>query len=191
MSRIDAEALQRTEERLRGLFVRSLAGEADAYRTLLTELAAHLRGYFRRRLARLPDDVEDLVQETLLAIHNQRHTYDTAQPLTAWLHAIARYKFVDLLRRRAGRDAMTVPLDDEHEVLAVMHTDAADARLDLTKLLQRLPPRQRDPIVCTKLRGMSVEETARTTGMSVSAVKVAVHRGMKALAAMIGQKHAG
>ncbi|TAK71253.1 MAG: RNA polymerase subunit sigma, partial [Betaproteobacteria bacterium] len=77
-------SLSATEERLRDLMVRGLAGDSAAYHAFLKDLSAHLRAFLRRRLARLPDDVEDLVQETLLAVHNQRHTYATDQPLTAW-----------------------------------------------------------------------------------------------------------
>src|SRR3970040_2250679 len=97
------------ENRLRDLLVRGLAGEATAYHAFLKELSAHLRAFLRGRLSRLPDEVEDLVQETLLAVHNQRHPYDAGQPLTAWIHAIARYQLVDMLRRRAGRDALNYP----------------------------------------------------------------------------------
>jgi RNA polymerase sigma-70 factor (ECF subfamily) len=125
------------------------------------------------------------VQETLLAVHNQRHTYDAGLPLTAWVHAIARYKLVDLLRRRGVREALNDPLDDELDVLTSSDTEAADARRDVGKLLARLPDQQRLPIVHMKLQGLSVTETARMTGMSESAVKVGVHRGLKALAAMI------
>jgi RNA polymerase sigma-70 factor (ECF subfamily) len=92
---------------------------------------------------------------------------------------------VDLLRRRAGREAMNDPLDDELSVFASSDTEAADARRDLGKLLQRLPDRQRLPIQYMKLEGLSVIEAARATGMSESAVKVGVHRGLKALAEMI------
>jgi RNA polymerase sigma-70 factor (ECF subfamily) len=173
------------EDRLRALLVPGLVGDAAAYHAFLTELSTHLRAFFRRRMSGLPDDVEDLVQETLLAVHNQRHTYDPAQPLTAWVYAIAKYKLVDLLRRRAGRDLRNDPLDEELDVLAHNDAEAAAARLDLAKLLLRLPDRQRLPIVCMKLEGMSVVEAARATGMSESAVKVGVHRGLKALAAMI------
>ena len=173
------------EDRLRGLLVRGLGGEAQAYHAFLKELSAHLRAFLKGRLARLPDEVEDLVQETLLAVHNQRHTYDADQPLTAWVHAIARYKLVDLLRRRAGRDALTDPLDDEIDVLGVSDVEAANARRDLATLLERLPDRQRVPIVLMKIQGRSVAEAARMAGMSESAVKVGIHRGLKALAAMI------
>jgi RNA polymerase sigma-70 factor (ECF subfamily) len=167
------------------LLVRGLGGDGAAYRAFLQDMSAHLRSFLRRRLARMPDEVEDLVQETLLAIHNQRHTFDAAQPLTPWVHAIARYKLVDFFRRRSRGDVVTDPLDDELEVFTTADADAAEARRDLRKLLDTLPARQREPIVCVKVQGLSVTETARLTGMSESAVKVAVHRGLKALAAKI------
>jgi len=148
-------------------------------------LSTHLRAFLRGRMLSLPDEVEDLVQETLLAVHTQRHTYDAGQPLTAWVHAIARYKLVDLLRRRARHEALNDPLDDELEVFARAETEAADTRRDLSRLLERLPDRQRLPIVHMKLEGLSVVETARMTGMSESAVKIGVHRGLKALATLI------
>ena len=161
-----------------------LAGDEPAYRAFLRELSAHLRAFLRKRLAGLPDEVEDLVQESLLAIHNQRHTYDAGQPLTAWVHAIAKYKLVDLLRRRAKRELLNDPLDDEFDLGSAAESEVADARRDLGKLLEQLPERQRLPIMHMKLEGLSVTETARLTGMSESAVKVGVHRGLKALAAM-------
>ena len=173
------------EDRLRDLLVRGLAGDAAAYQAFLKDLSGYLRAFLRKRMVRLPEEVEDLVQESLLAVHNQRHTYDPGQPLTAWVHAIAKYKLVDLLRRRACRELLNDPLDDELAVLANSDTNATAARLDLAKLLEQLPERQRLPIVCMKLKGLSVVETARLTGMSESAVKVGVHRGLKALAAMI------
>ena len=174
-----------SEERLRGLLLRGLAGESSAYHMFLKELAAHLRAYFRRRLARLPDEVEDLVQESLLAVHNQRHTYDPTQPLTAWVRALARYKLIDMLRRRSRTDLLNDPLDDDTELLAASDNEAAEARRDIGKLLAALPEHHRLPIVYVKLEGLSVAEAARRTGMSESAIKVGVHRGLKALAAKV------
>jgi RNA polymerase sigma-70 factor (ECF subfamily) len=89
---------QDAESRLKALFVGGLDGDPNAYRSFLQALTRHLRGYLRKRLARRPDDVEDLVQEILLAVHNARHTYRADEPLTAWLHAIARYKLMDFFR---------------------------------------------------------------------------------------------
>lgn len=180
----DARSTDR-ERQLRELLVQGLGGDAAAYHRFLKALSAHLRAYFRKRLFQRPDDVEDLVQETLLAVHNQRHTYRPDQPLTAWVHAIARYKLVDLLRARAVHEALNDPLDDELELFASADTEAAEAKKDLAKLLASLPERQRLPIVHVKLEGLSVLEAARLTGMSESAVKIGVHRGLKALAARI------
>ena len=174
-----------TEERLRALFSRGLAGDDGAYHAFLMELGKRLRAYLRNRLRGLPDEVEDLVQEVLIAVHNQRHTYDTALPLTAWVHAIAKFKLIDLLRRRSRRELLSDPLDDVLEILSGSDAEAMEARRDVAKLLGTLPDRQRLPIVHVKLEGWSVAETASMTGMSEAAVKVGVHRGLKALAARI------
>ncbi len=180
-------AAERREARLHALLLDAQSGDAAAYRTFLSEVALLARGFLRRRMGRLPDDVEDLVQETLLAVHNQRHTYDPSQPVTAWLHAIARYKLVDLLRRRARSDALHDPIDDVDEFLLVADAREGGVQRDLEKLLDGLPDKQRLPIVMMKLQGLSVQETAQRTGLSPSAVKVGVHRGLKALAARLRQ----
>ena len=174
-----------SEHKLRELFLFGLAGDPDSYHDFLKALSAHLRAFFRKRLSQRMDEVEDLVQEVLLAVHNQRHTYQSDQPLTAWVHAIARYKLIDMLRAPSSRGALNDPLDDELEVFAVSDTDAADAKRDLGKLLNTLPDKQRLPIVHVKVEGLSVVETAKLTGMSESAIKVGVHRGLKALAQKI------
>jgi RNA polymerase sigma-70 factor (ECF subfamily) len=171
---------------LRALFLRGLAGEQAAYRAFLQALAAHLRAYLGRRLFGWPDDVEDLVQECLLAMHNKRHTYQSDQPLTAWVHAIARYKVIDLLRARSARELLHDPLDDDLAVFAASDTEAGDARRDLAGLLDTLPERQRLPIVHVKLNGLSVAEAAARLDMSESAIKVGIHRGLKALGKRVG-----
>ena len=177
--------MQLIEERLRSLMLQSLTGDATAYRMFLDELTARLRSYLRRWLGGLPDEVEDLLQELLLAVHNKRHTYDPNQPLTAWVQAIARYKLVDLLRRRSRGDVLTDPLDEDDQVFATTANDAAEAQYDVAKLLRGLPDRQRLPILYVKIEGASVTDTAVRTGMSESAVKVGIHRGLKALAQRI------
>lgn len=181
--RMDAhQRANATEERLRSQFLAALAGDASCYRQFLSALSAHLRAFLRRRMTALPDDVEDLVQETLLAIHNNRHTYQPAQPLTAWVHTIARYKLIDHLRARSRTEALNDPLDEELEIFARSDNEASEARRDLEQMLQVLPERQRRALVMVKLAGASVSETARETGMTEANVKVTVHRGLKALA---------
>lgn len=170
------------EQELRSLFMRGLQGDAPSYRAFLHRLGGHLRAYLGRRLHGWPDDVEDLVQECLLAMHNQRHTYQSEQPLTPWVHAIARYKLIDLLRAKSVREALHDPLDDELAVFAASATETSDARRDITGLLASLPDHHRLPIEHVKIEGLSVAEAARRIGMSESAVKVGIHRGLKALA---------
>ena len=176
------------ETRLRALLLEGLGGSTPAYHAFLKEMTAHLRAYFRRRLLGLPDEAEDLLQDTLLALHNQRHTYDAAQPLTAWVHAIAKYKLIDMLRRRSHREQLHEPLDEHDTLFAHSDLDASDAQRDLALYLDQLPPQQRLPIIHTKLQGLSVAEAAAATGMSESAIKVGVHRGLKALAALFGAR---
>ena len=178
----DADA----ETVLRGLLLRGLGGDAAAYHRFLQRLTIHLRAFLARRLFGWPDEVEDLVQECLLAMHHKRHTYQINQPLTAWVHAIARYKLIDLLRAKGAREALHDPLDDDLAVFAESSTDAGDARRDLTGLLQTLPDRQRLPIDQVKLNGLSVAEAAALLGMSESAVKIGIHRGLKALGKLVG-----
>jgi RNA polymerase sigma factor (sigma-70 family) len=173
------------EARLRSLFVSGLQGDAHAYRSFLQALTRHLRAFLRKRIARHPDEVEDIVQDILLAVHNARHTYREDEPLTAWIHAIARYKLSDFFRARARHEARNDPLDDHAELFAASDDEPVQARHDIGKLLEQLPDKQRLPIVHMKLEGLSVTETARVTGLSESAVKVGVHRGLKALAALI------
>lgn len=178
--------MQFKEEHLRGLLIGGLAGDPAAYRLFLDHLSAHLRSFVRSRLGQRSEDVEDLVQELLLAIHNQRHTYDCDQPLTAWVHAIARYKAIDYLRRRSRKESLHDSLDQDTDIPVTSDIGAQEARYDMAKLLRRLPDRQRLPILYVKIQGASVADAARQTGMSESAIKVAIHRGLKALAAAVG-----
>ncbi len=174
------------ESGLKPLWMCAQAGDEAAYREALSRIAGRLRRYFARRLFALPDDVEDLVQETLLALHQQRGTYDPGLPVSAWAHAIARHKLVDLLRRRGRREALNDPLDDlaEDQHLAAA-PDAQPARRDLALLLATLPAAQRLAIVLTKIEGLSVAEAAQRGGVSISALKVQVHRGLKRLAVLV------
>jgi RNA polymerase sigma-70 factor (ECF subfamily) len=174
------------EARLRSLMIGAQRGDAGAYSEFLRELASVLRAFFRRRLTKLPDEVEDLVQETMLAVHNKRHTYDPGQPVTAWMYAIARYKLIDFLRARVSRESLHEPLDDECAELA-SDADLAtqEARRDLHVLLALLPDKQRLPIQYVKLEGLSVAQAAKLTGLSESAVKIGVYRGLRLLAARL------
>lgn len=171
------------EPRLKALMVAALGGDAASYRALLAELAPHLRGYFARRGGGA--DAEDLVQETLIAIHTRRASYDPGLPFTAWLHAIARYKLIDHFRR--ARLRRTLPLEDAGAVLADEDAESVGARRDVERLLAALPERKRDLVRQVKIEGLSTAEAAARTGLSQSAVKVGIHRALKTLSAMIGR----
>ena len=157
----------------------SLDGDAKAYRLLLDTLSVGLRAYYRRRLGGGSDE-EDLVQDTLIAMHTRRATYDPNQPLTAWVYAIARYKLIDHYRRRKIRQ--TVPIEDAGPLFAADETGAALARLDLDRMLAALPERTRRLILRTKVEGRSNAEAGAEAGLSETAAKVRVHRGLKRLA---------
>lgn len=174
---------QEAETRFQALMVAAVAGDGVAYRTLLTELTPHLRAYFARRLGRGADS-EDLVQETLIAIHTKQRSYDPGQPFTAWLHAIARYKLIDHFRRRGVRP--TVPLENADSVTDETDFAAAEAARDLDQLLQALPESRQRLLRSVKLEGLSTAEAAAAHGLSESAVKVAVHRALKALSKLTG-----
>lgn len=172
-----------SEPVLKSLMLAALDGDAAAYRRLLTGLRVRLRSYFRRRMERDEGDAEDLVQDTLIAIHSRRATFDREQPLSAWVFAIARYKLIDHYRRKGHR--RHVPIED-HEDLSVDDESAAvDARRDIERGLAALPDRARDLVRSVKLNEEPIADVAARTGLSEAAVKVAVHRGFRLLAAKL------
>lgn len=177
--------MQTGEPELKGLMLAALDGDALAYRALLGDLRLRLSAYLGRRLRQAPDDVEDLVQDTLIAIHDRRATWDRTQPLLPWVYAIARYRLIDHYRRQGRR--VHVPLDDAAQELRVEDESAAvDARRDVETALAQLPERTQLLIRRLKLEARSVADTARQLDMSEGAVKVALHRGLKAMAARLG-----
>lgn len=174
------------EAALRALLLKGLAGDEAAHRAFLTEAAALLRGFFRARLRGRREDAEDLVQETLVALHTRRDSYDPNYPLTAWLYAIARYRLIDFLRRAKHR--AHAPLDGVDVGEPDPDYDASDARRDVATLLDRLPEKQRTAIRLVKLEEKSVREAADQTGLSESDIKISIHRGLKTLMRLMGQE---
>lgn len=177
------ESVNLIEAKLQALMVAGMGGHARAYHALLRLSSERLRSYFRRRLNGREADVEDLVQETLIAIHNKRSTYDPSLPFTAWLHGIARYRLIDFLRR----DRKHVPLsgEDGFEPVDDGRFEAVLAEIDMASMLATLTPKQAAAISLTRLEGYSVREAAAMTGQSEPAIKVNVHRGLGRLVAAI------
>lgn len=161
------------------LMAAAQAGDKAAYRLLLDELRVWLTRYYRRRLPE--GQLDDAVQDALIAIHTKRHTWDPARPFGPWLAAIARYKWIDRLRAMTAAPTEALP-----DTLSV--DDEGDAVLSaqlLGQLLSTLKPAQADVIRLVKLEGRSIEEAAALTGQSVSLVKVNIHRGLGRLAAIV------
>ncbi|WP_168879315.1 sigma-70 family RNA polymerase sigma factor [Rhizobium sp. P28RR-XV] len=167
----------------------AIAGDGRAYHKLLTAVTPHLRTMARRRCERYgasASEAEDVVQEVLLAIHLKRGTWDPARPLGPWMAALVRNKLIDSLRRR-GRQA-SVPLDD---VIAILESeermDAGD-RMDVEQILGRLKDPQRTIVQSISIEGSSVRETAERLKMTEVAVRVSLHRALKALSVLYSEQ---
>ncbi|WP_428983694.1 sigma-70 family RNA polymerase sigma factor [Paraburkholderia phymatum] len=171
------------------LMARAQQGDREAYRRLLQSMTPYLRSLASRHGVH-PDAVEDVVQDVFATVHLVRHTYDPGRPFGPWLLTIAMRRIVDTLRHHGRLDARELPLDDEHETLADptanLMEEATDARM-LRETIERLPPGQRDAIRMLKLEEMSLKEAAVASGMTVAALKVAVHRGLKGLRKLLTQ----
>lgn len=179
---MDSASWIEVETRLKGLLTDAVQGCDGSYHQFLLGLTPLLRRYFARRLHQRMADVEDLTQEVLLAVHRQRHTLDTSQPVTAWVHAVARYKLIDFYRS-TSRSPEWVEWDEEQlSTLEVAEGPGEDAEL-MRALLDALPGGQRDAIRLVKLEGWSVRDASRMTGQSEASVKVNIHRGIKRLIA--------
>ena len=164
------------------LMEQSLQGDARAYEQLLASLTVGLRGVVRRRAHGVGIDIEDIVQEVLLALHLKRGTWIRGTPLAPWVAAIARNKVVDALRRRGHRSEVSI--DGVAEALVTGSGDNVEHAGDLSDMLARLSERQRDVVRAVSLEGYSARETAERLQMSEVAVRVTLHRSLKALAAM-------
>lgn len=162
----------------------ALDGDKAAYRALLEDLGRQLKPFFLRRLFGDKSQAEDLVQETLLAIHTRRITYDRGKAFLPWVNGIAHHKLIDHLRRH-GRE-MATPLDEDVPVSD--EGDTADARMDVDRILSGVSERTAGLIRKVKIEGQSIDEAARDAGLSQSAVKVAIHRGLATLTQRFGGK---
>jgi RNA polymerase sigma-70 factor (ECF subfamily) len=159
-------------------------GDNRAYDRLLRAILPELRGFARRRLSDQAE-AEDAVQDTLLAIHTLRHTFDPDRPFRPWLLAIARRRVIDRLRRTGPRRRQEVALDEElaHEAAleAAAHGEQAVMEAELRQAIAALPSVQREVLTLVKLHDAPLADVAEATGRSVTALKVATHRGIASL----------
>jgi RNA polymerase sigma factor (sigma-70 family) len=167
------------EATLARLMAMAQTGDRDAYAALLEACQRWLRRYYARRIG--PCQLDDLVQDTLLSLHHKRASYDPQRPFLPWLAAIARYRWVDHLRKVYRADETEL----DESVAGSSDEPAISARISLERLLSLLPSAQVAAIEMVKIEGLTVSEAAQASGQSESLIKVNIHRGLKRLTAMI------
>jgi RNA polymerase sigma-70 factor (ECF subfamily) len=172
------------EAELARLLTSALQGDERAYAEFLQRAAALVRGFARRRITQGGVDAEDVVQETLLALHLKRHTWRPDAPVGPWLFAIARHKLVDAFRKTGRR--MEVVLDESFDAPAPEPDEKVSER-ELGRVLDSLAPGQRAVVSAVSVDGRSIGETAKSLGMTEVAVRVALHRGLAAIARKFGR----
>jgi RNA polymerase sigma-70 factor (ECF subfamily) len=176
---------QGEESRLASLLRRGIAGDEPAYAEFLRGAAAFARMVARRKLgSRTEIDPEDVVQETLLAVHLKRHTWQSDQPVLPWLAAITRHKVVDFFRRRGQR--IELDIEDYADLIEAPASETANER-DVARALESLAPGQRRVVTAIAVDGCSIRETAEKLGVTETAVRVALHRGLSAIARKFGR----
>ncbi|MEM6904945.1 MAG: sigma-70 family RNA polymerase sigma factor [Pseudomonadota bacterium] len=160
-------------------------GDRAAYSALLSDIAERVRRFSRRRLARSGlglEEVEDIVQDVLVALHTKRDTWDPSRPLAPWVDAIIRYKTTDALRKLKRRAIVTDTLDAVAETIAATPSIfQTGALVDLDRHLRLLPSRERGVVMALSVEGLSVSGCASRLGITEGAVRVAFHRGLSRL----------
>ncbi len=153
-----------------------------AYQRLLQEITPYLRSLAARR-SNDRSDIEDAVQDVLLTIHSIRYTYDPARPFAPWLVTIANRRFIDRMRRRMRQRGREVSLCPEHEAVSEpeMNPEEGPDRRELERAINDLPPAQQQAVRLLKLKEMSLKEAAALSGMSITSLKVNMHRAVKSL----------
>lgn len=164
-------------------------GDRSAYQRLLREITPYLRSLAARR-HRDPSDIEDAVQDILLTVHAIRHTFDPTRPFGPWLVTIANRRFIDRLRRQGRRRGRETPLMPEHETFSEPQANLEERpdRRELEKAINDLPPMQRKAVQLLKLKEMSLKEASTESGMSIASLKVNVHRAVKSLRKILGDR---
>ncbi len=165
---------------------RALQGDEESYRQLLSALGKVIENYLRKRFGSL-EFLEDMVQESLMAIHQARHTYIAGRPFSPWMFSIVRYKAIDMLRKRDGRQRLNNLLRTE-QVEPGEKATGAEALLEGEQLFEGLKAKSRQALILTKVIGLSIREAADKLGVSEVAMKVRVHRALQELRIQLKQQ---
>jgi RNA polymerase sigma-70 factor (ECF subfamily) len=175
-SRLRMEHDTTDESRWSGWMAAAQRGDQSSYARLLDELGRVIAAYLRSRFGPV-EFLEDCVQECLMSIHAARHTYDPRRPFRPWLFAIVRHKTIDMLRSRRAYTSMLAEQAEAHDP----HSPPIDAEIETGQLLEALAPKYSQALTLTKIVGLSIAESAGRLGISESAMKVRVHRGLGAM----------
>lgn len=176
------------QERALGLLmVRTQQADRAACDLLMEELRSVVRRFVRRRVGEVPW-LEDVVQETLIAVHRGRHSWNPARPFVPWLYAVAQSRLIDVIRRErriAGREQQherALAAAYEHSVEA-----AVQAASEVRAAMESLSARQRRVVELLKLEERSIQDVAAVLGLSEGNVRVIAHRAMTRLRRAIGK----
>jgi RNA polymerase sigma factor (sigma-70 family) len=171
------------------LMAHSQAGDRSSYLRLLEQITPYLRGLARKSHSNT-SDVEDAVQDILLTLHAVRATYNPARPFGPWLLAIANRRIIDGLRRQGRRRLRETVLTAEHDAMPVTRDEESENINDhqLKMAISGLSPPQRQAIELLKLKEMTLKEAAKTTGLSISNLKITTHRALNSLRKILHHK---
>lgn len=192
MASVQAQQANSDDARRAALMAAAQGGDRTAYDTLLRDCISFVKGVARR--SGVPSDrVDDVVQDVLMTIHRARQTYDPSRSFSAWLHAIASRRAIDVLRQTGRRSAREVHAPIAFESHADESADPAtglhraDAAGRIAQALATLPERQREAVQVLVLDDRSLAEASAATSRSKGALKVNLHRALRALRASLGQ----
>jgi RNA polymerase sigma-70 factor (ECF subfamily) len=161
---------------------RAQEGDVDAYRTLLDDLGPALTRFLARRVAD-PQDLEDVYQETLLALHRARHTYRPSQPFEPWLFAIAQHVVAQHARSRSRRMYREVLMAQAPERSG---ETSSQLKHEVAEAVLALPASQREAFDLLQLEGLSTAVAAARTGVTAGALRVRAHRAYRTLREFLG-----
>jgi RNA polymerase sigma-70 factor (ECF subfamily) len=156
---------------------RAQGGDREAFHLLFKDVGPLITRFLRRRVMD-NSEIEDICQEAMIAVYRSRHTYQPERPFEPWLFAIVRKVSGEHFRRERQRLGFQVQVEELPEITS----DAGSLNaLELREALAQLSPAQMEALGLTKVAGLSMEEAARRTGISVGSMKVRVHRAYESL----------
>jgi RNA polymerase sigma-70 factor, ECF subfamily len=176
---IQAAGTPDRSRRRAGWMALAQSGDGIAYRALLDDLGPVVVKFLGRRL-RDRQDLADAYQDTFLAMHRARHSYQPLRPIEPWIFAIARNVAADYGRRHVRRARHEILTDVTPETV---NEPERDSNPRLETILGTLPIRQREALQLLKVQGLTVNEAAARAGTTPGALKIRAHRAYIAVRA--------